>query len=475
MKKENKKIKVLMATIECAPFVKVGGLADVAGSLPPALHDLDVDIRVIMPLYGRIDRKKFGLKKIYSHLEVPSGKRFRTINVFEGFFPGTKVKVYFIDEPEFFASRRVYKMRGQDEERFLFFSLAALYSIPALDFEPDVLHCHDSHTGLIPDLIKVSNLDYVRRLKTLFTIHNFQYQGSSEPFVLSTGNLRAESLQSLSEDVKDGDVNFMVQGVLNADKLNTVSETYAKEMTTSMYGAGLERIIRKRREDLTGIVNGIDVKKFDPRTDEFLTSNFSEKSLNRKTKNKLALQKELGLPERSDSPLCGMITRLVWQKGLELFTEEFMKLGCQFVFLGTGAEKYEKHLLALQEKYPEFVSAQIKFSTKLARKIYAASDIFLMPSRFEPCGLGQMIAMRYGTVPVVRETGGLKDTVGKQKGFSFKKFESEAFYSALEDATHAYEHMPKTWEKLQKNGMTADFSWKNSAKKYLKIYKELVH
>ncbi len=467
-----KKIKVLMATAELAPFAKVGGLGDVTSSLPPAIKKLGVDVRVIMPLYGSVNRKKYKLKKIYSDLEIPSGRVLLKINIWQAFLPGSKVIVYFIDAPEYFKYDDVYAP-GDNSERFLFFSYASLFCLPAIKFQPDIIHCHDSHTALIPDMLKASNFEYLQNIKTLYTIHNFRYQGKTRPLSLSTGNLHKNSLKVLTKDASDGDINFMAQGVLSADLLNTVSPTYAKEITTSAYGANLEKIIRKRKNDLYGIINGIDMDFFNPSKDKYISVNYSYKSINKKIKNKLVLQKKLGLNEDKDKAVVGLVSRLAWQKGIELITDNFSKLNCQFVFLGTGDKKYEKHLIKFAKNNPKQISAQIKFEIKLAQEIYAGSDIFLMPSRFEPCGLGQMIAMRYGTIPVARATGGLVDTINKKNGFLFKNVDSEEFYNCLKNALDIYYNKKDKWRKMQINGMKTDFSWDRSAKEYLRLYRKL--
>lgn len=461
-----------MAAAEIAPFAKVGGLGDVTGSLPQALKKLGVDVRLVMPLYGALERKKYGLKKIYSDLEVPSGRLLLKINIWRSFLPQTKIPVYFIDAPEYFGHKEVYA-HGDNSERYLFFSYALLHSLPALDFAPEIIHCHDSHTALIPNILRASNFQYLKDIKTLYTIHNFHYQGKSKPRFLSTGNLHVESLKTLTKDAADGDINFMVQGVLNADLLNTVSPTYAKEITTSAYGAKLDNVIRRRKDDLSGIINGLDLDFYDPMKDKYIAQNYSINTISRKTENKLALQKKLGLPQDREKALVGLVARLAWQKGIDLVTEQFSDLDCQFVFLGAGQAEYEKRLLKLAKKYPEQFSAQIKFETKLAQEIYAGADIFIMPSRYEPCGLGQMIAMRYGTIPVVRATGGLADTVDKRTGFSFKKVDSHEFYEALEAALDVYYTNKSYWRAMQKNCMQSDFSWKKSAEEYLRLYKRL--
>lgn len=486
-----KKLKILMLAAEVAPLAKVGGLADVMGSLPQAIQKLGPEVRVIVPLYASIDRKKYKLKKIYADLEIPSGRLLIKTNIWQSVLPKTKVKIYFIDAPSYFDREEIY-LKGNNSERFLFFSYAALYALPVIKFAPDIVHCHDSHTALVPDIIKTSNLAYIQKLKTLYTIHNFRYQGKTRTTVLSTGNLNTGSLKSLNIDARDGDINFMAQGVLNADLVNTVSPNYAKEITTSTYGAGLERLIAKRKNDLFGITNGIDTDFFNPSKDPLIAHNFSSTNLKNKSKNKLALQKELGLALADNVPLVAVVTRLVWQKGLELITDDLCRLNCQFVILGTGQKEYEKQFARQGKKFPKSFSANIKFSIELAQKIYASSDIFLMPSRFEPCGLGQLIAMRYGTIPLVRNTGGLADTVlpleykklklGKfnfknQKsalGFSFVNVDAGELKAKLEDAILIYQKYPDTWHELMLNGMKSDFSWQKSAKEYIKLYKKIM-
>jgi starch synthase len=469
---EGKKLKVLMVAAEASPFAKVGGLGDVVGSLPVALEKIGVETRVVLPLYGCINKKKYGLKKIYSNFEIPSDKHLVKVNVWETMLPGSSVKVYFIDAPKYFSEKDIY-IHGDNSERFLFFSLATLYTLPIMEFRPDIIHIHDSHPALIPDIIKTSRINHLKDIKTLFTIHNFRYQGKADPIVLSTGNLRKDSLKSLTVDASDGDINFMVQGLLNSDLINTVSKTYAEEITTSFYGAGLERLLRKRKEDLSGILNGIDTEMFNPESDERIKANYSVSDVEKKVKNKIFLQKKLGLPVKADVALCGMVTRLAWQKGIELFTEHFAKLGCQFVFLGTGDLKYENKLKDLAKKYPDTISVNTTFSVELAQQIYAGSDIFLMPSRYEPCGLGQIIAMRYGTIPVARATGGLKDTVTPDVGFTFEKISRDDFYATIKKALNVYYKEPLVWRGMMVAAMKKDFSWDKSAGEYVELYRQL--
>lgn len=461
-----------MVSAEAAPFAKVGGLADVAGALPPALAKLDCDIRLMLPLYGAIDRKKFKIKESLPGMKIVSGKKMVKTGVWESILPSSSVRTYFLDAPKYFSGKEIYGRNGS--EKFLFFSLAALKALRWIGFRPDIIHCNDFHTALIPDLLKTFDNPFYRGIKTLYTIHNLNYQGKIEPEILSTGNLNKNSLKSLAKDALDGDVNFMVQGIIGADLVNTVSRNYAKEITSSIYGAGLEKVIRANKRKIIGIENGIDYELFDPQTDTLIKKKYGIKSLENKNENKLYLQKIFGLPRNPRTALIGMVSRLSWQKGFELITENLAELDCQFAILGTGEKKYERQLSALSRKYPEKFSTKLKFDLKLARRIYAGSDLFLAPSRFEPCGLTQMVAMRYGTIPIVRATGGLADTVDAKTGFRFKEFSPEALYSGLEKALAIFYQHPKKWKQMMTNGMKKDFSWKKPAKEYLKLYRKLI-
>jgi starch synthase len=469
----NKKIKVLMTSAEISPFVKVGGLADVVGSLAPAMKKLGVDVRLMMPKYGSIDDKKYKLERIYRNIKVPSATTIQTIDIYLGRLPSTGIPVYFIDNKKYFAKKEVYW--GNDAERFSFFCLAVIYALSELEFKPDIIHAHDFHTALLTNLVKLSNYIYSKNAKTLYTIHNLNYQGKTEPKMLKNANLNTKSMESLSKDAKDGDINLMVQGIFNCDLLNTVSSTYAKEITKKEQGGGLHRVIRKNKEKLSGILNGLDLEVFNPATDKYIVKKYSVTNLEDKVKNKIALQKEMNLEVNKDIPLVAMVSRLAWQKGLELIEDKLINnLDMQVVILGTGEKKYEDYLQKLANKYPNKLAVKIMFSSAMAQRIYAGSDFFLMPSRFEPCGLGQMIAMRYGSLPIVRATGGLKDTVDKTVGFMFKKFSARAFYLAVKRAVDVYHKEPKKFKKMQITAMKKDFSWNNSAKKYLKLYKNLL-
>lgn len=470
------KIKVLLAAIEAAPLVKVGGLADVIGSLPSALNRLNCDARVIIPKYSFIDERKFGLEKFYSDFEVRSGGEIFLVNLWRTDSAIRGVRVYLIENDKFFGGPEVYspEFARQESEKFLFFSLATLETLPLLDFYPDIIHCHDFHTGLIPALLKTSRYSLPQAVKTIFTIHNFEYQGRTVPDILPLANLNEESLASLARDAQDGDINFMVQGIINADLVTTVSPSYAQEITTKEFAAGLAKITRGYRGKIKGILNGIDTVFFDPATDPALKKNYSWNHPQGKADNKEFLQKKFGLPRRSDIPLVGFISRLFEQKGLGLLGEELAGLDAQFVFLGQGDKKYEDKLQELSDRCPEKIAVAIGFDSDLAKQIYAGADIFLMPSLFEPCGLGQMIAARYGTIPVVRRVGGLRDSINSQLGFSFKGFSEKDLLFCLGKAVKTYKKDKKNWLKLQKNCFTKDFSWSESAKKYLSLYKQLL-
>lgn len=471
--KKDLKLKIFIVAAEAAPFAKVGGLGDVIGALPLALAKLGADIRVAIPLYGSIDRKKFGLKMIIKGFEILSAGKIEKVNIWQSNFPNSKAVCYFV-ESIYFQSKEIYKPEDNDNlmTNFLFFSHAILEILPALGFKPDIIHSNDCHMGLVPALLKAKNKNYFKMTKTVFTIHNLYYQGLNDLETLRIASLGTDLPNSLKDVSEDGKINFMRQGILNADIISTVSKTYAKEIRTAEYGAGLEIFINQRKK-IYGITNGIDQELFNPSTDKFLVKNYSAKNLGNKILNKLALQKEVGLLIGKDIPVVGMVARVCLQKGFDLFSDDLFGLPCQFVILGTGDKLYEDKLLNFSKKFPGKLIYKNYFDLELAQHIYAGSDIFLMPSKFEPCGLGQMIAMRYGTIPVVRATGGLADTVNGKVGFKFKNFETSEMVKALEKALKLYKNKVQ-WEKMQKNGMMTDFSWDKSAEKYMLIYKKLV-
>ena len=474
-------LKILQFAAEAVPFAKTGGLADVVGSLPKALKRLGHDVRVVMPRYGRISIEKFGLKRILDPFPVPLGDGTDPAAILEGTI-GDDVPVYFVENHRLYDRDGIY-MYPDDAERFIFFCRAGLEMCKRLGWQPDILHCHDWHTAIVPNWMKTIYKDdpFFAHTATVYTIHNLAYQGIFGFRVLEIAGV-AEYGFIAHPDTADLNqvVDFMGRGILFADMINTVSERYAQEILTPEYGERLDPLLRDRRDRLFGILNGIDTETLNPATDPHIAMNFDTDTLERRGVNKAALQREAGLPEQPDTPLIGAISRLTDQKGFDLISaiiDPLMRhVGCQFVLLGTGEQRYHEMFEGLAQRYPDRMGVFLTFNAPLAQRIYAGSDMFLMPSRFEPCGLGQMIAMRYGSVPVVRATGGLADTVkdydprtGEGNGFSFEAYDPMALYTALVRATETYKHRD-VWRQLMLRGMKADFSWTASARKYVDLY-----
>jgi len=453
-----RKINVIMATAECAPLAKVGGLADVVGSLPKAMPNTNVSI--CLPRYEHLQSIK---AKLIGKISITKNKE--TVEIYETNLPKSKVKIFLFDNKNYLSRGPIYLKANKrsvntNQNRFAFFCLATLEFIRQYKPLTQIIHCHDWHAGLIPYLTQ-SNKSF-NHLRTVFTIHNIANQG-----VWPIAKAEKISKQLLIPKVKE--INFMETGIKYADQITTVSPTYAKEILTNKYGYNLAPLLRKRRRQLSGVLNGIDIDHFNPQTDNTIYKKFSIKNLTAKTTNKLKLQKELKLPIAENIPLLGAISRLYEQKGLDWLADiipQLVKLNAQLVVLGTGDKTLENQFKALAKKYPNHVKALLKFDIALAQKIYAAADIFLIPSRFEPCGLTQMIAMRYGTVPIVRRTGGLKDTVPAYKkvkgkingvGFVFKQETATALYKTIVKALKVYNNK-RDWKILQKNCMRKDFS-----------------
>lgn len=476
-------MKVLFAASEAVPFAKTGGLADVAGSLPPAIAALGHDVRVIIPRYQRVDPKTFNLKPVAT-FSVPLGAWKERCDIFEGAMDGN-VTVYFVNKDIFYDRPELYGTPQADypdnAERFIFFSRVILELCRVLDFTPDIVHCNDWQTGLVPLYLKkfYQESGALHGTKTVFTVHNLGYQG-----LFVQGDMR---LTGFGGDVFTpegiefwGKINFLKAGLVYSDLITTVSRTYSREIQTPEYGQGLEGVLKKRAGDLYGIVNGIDYEGYNPARDTTIAKTFSVSRPGGKTACRQALHKIVGLPA-SDNPLIGMVTRFADQKGLDILTEalpEIMTLGVQLIILGTGDEKYQKILAAAAGRYRNRMRVLLQYDDRLAKNIYAGCDLFLMPSQYEPCGLGQMIALRYGAVPVVRKTGGLIDTVadynpktGRGTGFLFEEYSAPALVECLRRALNIYVDRKK-WKGLMQNGMKQDFSWENSAKGYVKIYRK---
>lgn len=473
-------MKILLAASEVAPFAKTGGLADVAGSLPKALKTLGHDVRVVMPCYKQINTGRY-----LTDLPVPMDGHLETAIVRYVSIPAEneEVPVYLVDNHQFFYRDHMYGY--QDEaERFDFFTKASLAMLPYIGFQPDIIHCNDWHTALMPLYLKDRYNDepFHRNIATLFTIHNLQYQGRFPYDVMAKLGLN-ERYYSPELLEYYGEVNFMKAGLIYSDVLNTVSRKYAMEIQTAEMGEGLDGLLRKRALDLYGILNGIDYEEMNPAADPRICCHYDVHTLEHKRENKYQLQRELGL-SMGDIPMIGIITRLVSQKGLDLIAaviDRIMELGVQFVLLGTGEEYYEKLFAEVKIRYPHQTSVNLGFDAGLAQKIYAGSDIFLMPSRFEPCGLGQLISLRYGTVPVVRKTGGLADTIknydpetGYGNGFTFEEYQPNRLLDTITGAVRLYQSDPEAWTRLARVAMSMDFSWNQSAIKYLELYEKAI-
>ena len=478
----DKTIKVLMATSECSPFVKVGGLADVVGSLPVELNKQGVDCRVILPLYKKIKIKYNDKLKFLGWKMVHMGWR----SLYAGLFALEQngVTFYFVDNEYYFNFDQIYVDYVFDIERYCFYQRAVLdFMGDFMNFEPNVLHCNDWQTGMMPMLLDChfKRQGYHTNVQTVYTIHNLKYQGvHSTDVVREMLDLPDEYLRD-DFCIKDRAINFMKAGIVFSNSVTTVSPTYAYEIMTDYYGEGLNGVLQKYAYKVSGILNGMNDLEYDPSTDEKIPAKYSIKNYEKgKAICKKSLQEQLNLEVNPGAPLCAMVSRLVDQKGLDLLLyvlEEMLYDGMQVVILGTGDSYYERALVDIANRNPGKMCACIDFDSGLAHTIYAASDIFLMPSLFEPCGLSQLVSMAYGSVPVVRETGGLKDTVtpyneftGEGNGFSFANINAHEFLFITKYAADIYRHHKDVWNKLIETGMKGDYSWTKSAGEYAGLY-----
>ena len=476
---------ILFVASECVPFVKTGGLADVVGSLPKYFDKKEFDCRVMIPNYACIPQEWKEKMKYRTHFYMDLAWRSQYVGVLEMEYEG--ITFYFIDNEFYFAGFQPYGNIHEDVEKFAFFCRAALSAMPSLDFRPDIIHCHDWQTGLIPVYIKDSFLDnpYYRGIKTIMTIHNLKFQGiwDKRKVIDITGLNEYYFTDDKLEAY--GDANYLKGGLVYADKITTVSDSYAEEIKMPFYGERLDGLMRARSGDLVGIVNGLDYNEYNPETDPYIVQNYNAKNFRKeKIKNKRALQRELGLAEDDKKFMIGIVSRLTDQKGFDLIDyviEEICAEDTQLVVLGTGEERYENLFRHFEWKYHDRVSANIFYSNERSHKIYAACDAFLMPSLFEPCGLSQLMSLRYGTLPIVRETGGLKDTVepynqytGQGTGFSFTNYNAHDMLHVIELAKEVYQEHREAWEALSDRAMRQDFSWKKSAKEYEELYHELL-
>lgn len=472
-------MKVLFATSEARPFAASGGLADVAASLPKALRTRLIGCRVVMPLYESVPQEMRENMTFLTSFSVPVAWRRQYCGIFEAKHDGV---IYYLLDNQYYFKRAGLYGHYDDAERFAFFSRAVLEMLKYIDFKPDILHANDWQCGLVPiyhTLFYAPQEEY-SRIRTVFTIHNIQYQGKYGMEILEDVFGLPQSAAHLVE--QDGCVNLMKGAIETADRVTTVSPTYAQEILDPWFSHELDPILRMRQWKLSGILNGIDTTQYDPATDPALYCHYSADDRSGKAENKRALQERLNLPQKSDVPLIGMVSRLVAHKGLDLvqyIQERLLGQDVQMVILGSGDWAYENFFREMQGRFPEKFCYCSGFVPELAQKIYAAADIFLMPSKSEPCGLSQMVACRYGAVPIVRETGGLKDSIidcgnGEGNGYTFKTYNADDMYGAIERALGAY-YQKDVWDSLQECAMRSDFSWGRSANEYIRLYKSLIN
>ncbi|MBU0650630.1 glycogen synthase GlgA [bacterium] len=483
--------KILFAASEVYPFAKTGGLADVVGALPKELVKLGFDVKVVMPLYGSarnaLEKLKLKPVRVFDKLSVLVGWGVEYVDFYKVEMPGG-VEVYFVDKPLFYDREGIYGIKYSDyvdnSVRFSLFCFAALAMVKNLNWHPHIIHCHDWQSGLIPYYLKTKfkKDSFYKDIKVLYTIHNLAYHGSFDSSHLTFLGINNEDF-TFDKLEFHGRVNLKKAGLVYADLISTVSPTYAKEIQTKEYGCGLEGLLQFRKKDLHGILNGVDYDVWDPAKDPALDFKYSPAKLDGKIENKKQLKKMVGFTNRKDLPIVGIVSRLADQKGFDILREcskDLMKLKFQVILLGTGQNSYHVLFEKLAKEYPDHIKVFLKYDAMLAEHIYAGSDMFLMPSHFEPCGLGQLISLKYGTVPIVNKTGGLSDTVRefdtktkKGNGFVMKKYSAGELVSAVKRAINVYKNKD-LWEVLMVNGMREDFSWKKSAKQYKRLYEKLI-
>jgi starch synthase len=479
-------LKVALVASECFPYVKTGGLGDVIGSLPKALVEEGCQVKLFLPLYGgiKVEQHKINLLDEFQDIPVQVGEKEITFGVWYGTLPESEVEVYFIDCPVYFHRELPYTNDSDEDERFILFQLSVIETLQRLKWAPDVIHCNDWQTSLIPVYLKTNyKWDMLfSDTHSLLSIHNIAYQGRFSKNSIFNSGLSYSMYYPGGPFELDNTFCFLKAGILFSDIISTVSPTYAKEIQTKEFGAGIEGVLRTRKVDLYGVLNGIDMEIWNPKIDKFIPENYSKKNLKNKVICKKELLIEAGIEYSEDIPTIGIISRFAGQKGLELMfpiINELMNLKFQLIILGSGEERTEKFFELLAKTLPEKVNAYIGYSNKLAHWITAGCDMFLMPSRYEPCGLNQMFSLNYGTVPIVRKTGGLADTVidyhadaVNGNGFLFDDYTSFALYKTIERALDIFKDK-KEWKKIMGRGMKEDFSWKHSAKEYLGLYERI--
>ena len=489
-------MKILFVSPEIVPFAKTGGLADVAGTLSKALRQLGHEVNLVMPLYKMANRPKFKLKKAIKNIEVKMGENVLNASVYVATLPDTNISVYFIANDNFFNRDELYQINGVDfednAERFAFFNLTVLEMLKTINWVPDIIHVHDWQTAYIPIYLKTIYKDdsFFKETKTLYTIHNMGYQGVFPKEKIKAIGLDWDLFTPESLEYWDK-INISKGGIIYSDLISTVSPTYSREIQTEEYGCGLDGLLRTRKDDVFGIVNGIDCKLWDPSTDKKIARNYSIIDIKGKKNNKIGLLRKYQLKYNQKTPLIGMVSRLDKQKGFDLLAEAIDSIlsgtgtdsACPrvyFILLGTGDSEYHKFFEEVKEKYKEKVGIALGYDAELAQKIYAASDMFLMPSHYEPCGLSQLISLKYGTIPIVRATGGLQDTIidinqdpVRGNGFVFREYSSKELLDAVNRALE-YFNDQRAWEALMTRCMSLDYSWEKSAVKYVELYEKAI-
>ncbi|MGJ9460545.1 glycogen synthase [Oceanobacillus sp. CF4.6] len=466
---------ILFVASECTPFIKTGGLADVVGSLPQALRQYEKqEVRVILPLYDEMDEEWKDQLEYLCSFDVQLGWRTQEAHLFTLTY--NKIIYYFISNDYYFTRKGIYGYYD-DGERFVFFSHAVIESLKYIDYKPQILHGHDWQTGIAIALANI--LQPIKNMKTIFTIHNIKYQGVM-PLDIYEDFFRM-GREHISGLEWDGMLNCLKSALFHADKITTVSPSYADEIKDPYYSEGLHPMLLNRADDLVGVINGIDTREYNPSSDPSIFMNYRS-ARSKKRENRMHLQQQIGLSYKEESPLYVIITRLVEQKGLHLvqhILDEFLNQDIQFIVLGTGEKEFEGYFADIAYRYPEKAAALLTFDEGLARQLYASADFFLMPSKFEPCGLSQLIALQYKTVPIVRETGGLKDTIhpyneltGDGNGFSFTNYNAHDLLNVLNYSLEIFNN-PSEWQQLLKNVNKSQFSWKESAHQYVTIYESL--
>jgi starch synthase len=482
--------KVWYLASEVSPFAKTGGLGDVTGSFPKALKTKNQEIRVIMPKYKSINERKYVLREVIRLKDIPVtiNDVTRTINVKSAFLPDSKVQIYFVEIPEFFGRSGLYtdSATGKDfpdnAERFAYFCKGALETLKILSWRPDIIHCNDWQSALTPYYLNTiyKDDDFLQGIKTIFTIHNFSYQGVFKKSVAPSLDIQPEEVEENGAFENDGNLNLLKGAILYSDQITTVSETYAKEISTKKeFGYGLEKVLQKKSKAFSGIINGVDYSVWSPSVDKLIPFKYSEEDMEGKKQNKQALLTRVNLKYQDDVPVIGMISRVVEQKGFNLLLDamsQLMELNIQLVILGTGDKKIEKEIVSLQKKYSNKISLNQAFDETLAHMIEAGSDIFLMPSSYEPCGMNQMYSLKYGTIPIVFNIGGLAETITEYdadkksgNGFVFDKYNAKDMIRAVKRALKLYKKT-ESWKELQLSVMQEDFSWDQSAQNYLDLY-----